>query len=271
MTGLEERIQKMCESRRLAHGLLFTGSGEDVLLSSAKKIARYFSCEAQAGKPCGRCLGCLKVEEGNHPDCLVIEPEKQETTIEQIRELQLWVARAPYEAPAKVAIVRKAETMNAAAGNSLLKTLEEPPAHGYLILTTSMPDALLKTILSRVQQIRFPETSENAGIPDPTTSEWFETFQNLADRKIRPSPEAIFDLTSEVSEDKETLRLFFHAMEERLRDELINAQASGASLAKISLLDSVFSDTLRAERDLLARYGNAALTLDSLLSRWLCS
>src|SRR4030065_1871078 len=39
--------------------------------------------------------------------------------------------------------------------NSFLKVLEEPPAYVHLILTTSQPERLLPTVISRCQKIRF--------------------------------------------------------------------------------------------------------------------
>src|SRR4029434_4293587 len=52
-------------------------------------------------------------------------------------------------------IVEDADYMNDGASNALLKTLEEPPATTHLILTTTNPMALLATIRSRCQMIRF--------------------------------------------------------------------------------------------------------------------
>jgi DNA polymerase-3 subunit delta' len=47
------------------------------------------------------------------------------------------------------------------ASNTLLKTLEEPSGDTMLILTTAHKDALLPTILSRCQNIRFDPLSED--------------------------------------------------------------------------------------------------------------
>jgi DNA polymerase-3 subunit delta' len=55
----------------------------------------------------------------------------------------------------KVIIIAEAEKMHNSSANSLLKTLEEPPADAILILTTNDLNKLLPTIVSRCQQIRF--------------------------------------------------------------------------------------------------------------------
>lgn len=55
----------------------------------------------------------------------------------------------------KVFIIDEAELLDQYAQNSLLKTLEEPPAETYIFLITSRPERLLPTILSRCQHVRF--------------------------------------------------------------------------------------------------------------------
>jgi len=61
----------------------------------------------------------------------------------------------PYEASTRVVIISEAQAMNPAAGNALLKMLEEPPAGSCLILLAPQTSDLLPTIVSRCQHIRF--------------------------------------------------------------------------------------------------------------------
>ena len=71
----------------------------------------------------------------------------------------------PYEAKVRVVIISNAQTMNPAAGNALLKMLEEPPAGTVLILVAPHTSDLLPTIVSRCQQIRFyPISRKNLAI-----------------------------------------------------------------------------------------------------------
>jgi len=66
----------------------------------------------------------------------------------------------------KVALITDAEHMNDNAANAFLKMLEEPPPHTVFFLTTSRPEQLLPTIVSRCQRLRFdplvPESIEDA-------------------------------------------------------------------------------------------------------------
>jgi DNA polymerase-3 subunit delta' len=52
-------------------------------------------------------------------------------------------------------IVDEADAAGADAQSALLKTLEEPPSGSIFILVSSIPDALLPTVLSRCPRLRF--------------------------------------------------------------------------------------------------------------------
>jgi hypothetical protein len=54
-----------------------------------------------------------------------------------------------------VAIICGIDTMKAESANAMLKTLEEPPKDTLLILCTDRPHAVLPTVLSRCQVLRF--------------------------------------------------------------------------------------------------------------------
>jgi len=75
--------------------------------------------------------------------------------IDQIRTLCQTLAMKPYEAKTRVVIIADAQAMNPAAGNALLKMLEEPPVRTVLILLAPHTSDLLPTIVSRCQRIRF--------------------------------------------------------------------------------------------------------------------
>ncbi|URR34878.1 DNA polymerase III subunit delta' [Thermosynechococcus sp. HN-54] len=113
----------------------------------------------------------------NHPDVLWLEPtysaqgtlytrrqllaaDKEiprsppQIRLEQIRQLSRHLSQPPMRAPRSLVVLTQAETMNEAAANALLKTLEEP-GRATLILIAPSPSALLNTIVSRCQKIPF--------------------------------------------------------------------------------------------------------------------
>ncbi|MDH3251616.1 MAG: DNA polymerase III subunit [Ignavibacteria bacterium] len=77
--------------------------------------------------------------------------------INSIREIRRESTLSASGGAKKIFIVLNADEMLDPAANTLLKTLEEPSLHTMLILTTSHRDALLPTIVSRCQQVRFDQ------------------------------------------------------------------------------------------------------------------
>jgi len=113
-------------------------------------------------EPCGRCRSCKKIISKNHPDIHIVKPAGDILKVDQIRELCRKLALKPNEARIRIAVIADAHRLNAEAGNTLLKTLEEPPEHTVFILTALQTSDLLPTITSRCQHIRFNPISRNS-------------------------------------------------------------------------------------------------------------
>ncbi len=95
----------------------------------------------------------------NHPDFLFFE-ETDSLKISHVRELQKRLVLKPYLAPVKVALISEAEKLTLPAQHALLKTLEEPPSHSIIILSSPTKEALLPTIVSRCQIIQLPTANQ---------------------------------------------------------------------------------------------------------------
>ena len=109
---------------------------------------------------CGVCAACRRIERGVHPDVVVIEPgDSGAIKIEPIRAVIDQAGYRPFEGRRRVVIVDEADAMVPQAQNALLKTLEEPPSASVFMLVSSMPDALLATVLSRCPRLRFAPLS----------------------------------------------------------------------------------------------------------------
>jgi len=135
----------------------FDSEGVDIPVSGHSKASLPFTTE-----PCGSCRSCRKIESDNHPDIIRIKPAGPLIKIDQIRTLCQTIAMRPYEAGTRVVIISDAQAMNPAAGNALLKVLEEPPDRTILILVAAHTSDLLPTIVSRCQHIRFNPISRKS-------------------------------------------------------------------------------------------------------------
>ncbi len=98
-----------------------------------------------------------KILEEIHPDIKWIRPEGKTRMhpVSSIKEMIEDASLAPFEAAKKVYVIEEAERMLPASSNTLLKTLEEPPAHVSFILLTSHEEEMLPTILSRCVRVPF--------------------------------------------------------------------------------------------------------------------
>lgn len=152
------------EQRRWPHALLIHGAEGLGKRQLARVIAQAVLCDQPSDglQSCGECTSCRLFAAGTHPDLKFVSPEedKQQISVDQIREACASLAMTSYRRGYKVAIVDPAHQMTTAAANSLLKTLEEPSPQTLLVLLTSRPSALLPTIRSRCQQLALHAPAE---------------------------------------------------------------------------------------------------------------
>ena len=139
----------------LSHAYIVSGPSRDSVNALADTLAAALLCEGASDKPCGTCRHCRKSVRGIHPDIITVDrPEgKQEIQVDRIREIRADAVIMPNEASRKVYVIRSADTMNTAAQNALLKSLEEPPESAAFILAAENPSLLLPTVRSRCAHI----------------------------------------------------------------------------------------------------------------------
>ncbi len=147
---------------KLAHAYLFTGPKGIGKHETALALAQRVNCLQGGPDPAAcDCASCRRIAGGNHPDVVLVQKpgDKAGISIDQVRAVIGRLEFRALEARVKFAIIQDAESINPEAANAFLKTLEEPRPGTVLVLTTSTPDALLGTIRSRCQMVRFPAMS----------------------------------------------------------------------------------------------------------------
>lgn len=143
------------ESGRVPQALLIAGPAGTGKRPLAEAFAQRLLCRTQGEFACGKCHSCDLFAAGTHPDFIRVEPEEagKIVPVDAIRDLIGKLALTPQYGGRRAALIAPADRMNAAAANSLLKTLEEPDAHTSLLLLAETPQSLPPTILSRCQRI----------------------------------------------------------------------------------------------------------------------
>jgi DNA polymerase-3 subunit delta' len=172
--NVKDTLRRLLSSGRMGGSLLFTGDEGVGKKLFALELAKALNCRQRVGdEACDECSSCRRIANSTFPpfpaaddnkermiwsehgDVAMVRPYKQIIRVKPIRELEREANYRPFEGAARVFIIEDAEHMNDQAANALLKTLEEPAPTSHLILTTTNPTALLATIRSRCQVIRF--------------------------------------------------------------------------------------------------------------------
>ena len=153
----KEFVQAALRRGRLGHAYLFSGPDGVGKTLFAIELAKVLLCRNGGERACDRCPDCLMADHGRHPDLNVVQAQgvSRVIKIEQAREVRRMLHLTPVQAGRRVVVIREADRMAEAVGNTLLKTLEEPAPSALLILTSAQPSVLLLTIRSRCQEIRF--------------------------------------------------------------------------------------------------------------------
>lgn len=142
---------------KVAHAYLFAGPRGTGKTTTARLLAKALNCDnlSPTGEPCNTCTSCIGVTEGNSLDVIELDAASH-NKVEDVREIRANVGTVAVAGGArKVYILDEAHMLSRAAGNALLKTLEEPPEHVLFVLATTEPYKLLDTIRSRAQRFDF--------------------------------------------------------------------------------------------------------------------
>ncbi len=183
-------IRRAWDEGRLAGSYLFYGPDGVGKEAAAMDLARAVNCTADGGRPCRACSSCRRIAAYQHPDFHYLAPVPHSSSeserrkiaeevaeqlkekaaqphrplsfdrptaisIDDIRNLRQGLSLQPYEGGRKAAVIAQAERMTEEASNAFLKMLEEPSPTTIFVLVSDRPNALLPTIVSRCQKVRF--------------------------------------------------------------------------------------------------------------------
>ncbi|MHB9134078.1 MAG: DNA polymerase III subunit [Armatimonadota bacterium] len=169
-------LRRSITEEQVGHAYLFMGPEGIGKRTSALAFAKALNCQNDEARAtvdyCDACRSCRMITLGQHPDVRLLTPEttggKTVIPIDAIRTrigespshplpLREDAQLKPLEGRHKVYILDPANRpgFQEDAGNALLLTLEEPPPHVVIILISSRPSAMLPTLVSRCQPVRF--------------------------------------------------------------------------------------------------------------------
>lgn len=167
------------KNEKVNHFYVFEGIDGIGKKLNAKYLSFALTCDDLQNAPCFCCKSCKLNSVESHPDVKIIElsqstdseaeeDKKKSTTknsksisVDVVRETKNDILIRPFRSSKKVYIVCDAEKLTDQAQNSFLKILEEPPSYAVIIFTTSNPNALLETVMSRASVVKFNRLSDD--------------------------------------------------------------------------------------------------------------
>jgi DNA polymerase-3 subunit delta' len=192
---IKEVISSAFVNNTLGHAYLLCGDAGTGKFAAAFDLSMALLCKSTGNRPCYTCDSCSKMLKYGHPDFHVVMPvelEKEhrssdsklsddgwkfvgECVLERIKEpyklrkfssipsvpldwvkeMNHSILRGALDGERNVAILDGVDCMSKEAANAMLKTLEEPPTGTVMLLLTERIHAVLPTIVSRCQILRF--------------------------------------------------------------------------------------------------------------------
>lgn len=148
-----EYLKSTVRLERVSHAYIISGEKGSGKKSIAAAFAKTLQCECEnvPERPCGICHSCVQAESGNNPDIVWIKRGDtasigvDDVRAQLVNDLQI----KPYSSRYKIYIVDEAEKLTVQAQNAMLKSIEEPPSYGVILLLTTNASQFLPTILSR--------------------------------------------------------------------------------------------------------------------------
>ncbi len=205
-------LQSQLASGRISHAYIFNSKDKKYAMDRALEFAtRLLSMDEDNGS----------VEDiRDSEDLRIIEPAGNVIPIDRIRELIRYLRFRPYRGRYKVVILEEAEKLRKESANALLKTMEEMPSYGVIILLIDSHEKLLPTIRSRCQLIRFDAEHEMQTELDRSI------VRDLVDQILMDGALTVYENRKAIEEMKSSGAEFFRIVIEYL-GEIYNSIHTG--------------------------------------------
>ena len=167
-------------NEKLSHAYLISGNPGMPLKETALFLAKSILCDSPNPLACGSCITCARIDEGNYPDVMVFDGEKDRIKKGDIEKIITNFDKTALESKGiMIYVLHLVETMTPIAVNSLLKFLEEPGKNIFAFLTTENEAKVLPTIISRTQVFRLKAINVKKIINDAVSAGVFQEDAEL--------------------------------------------------------------------------------------------
>ena len=168
-------------------------------------------------------------------DIKIVELKDDEKTIgiSQAREGARFLQERPFSYQKKFLIVLDSEKLTVQAQNSLLKTLEEPPAYALILLSSKTQNSLLETVVSRCRMLPVRKDRECNIVEN----------NNSLNKILKMNPGKRLEFASEISkEEKETILELLECWIEEGRGMVLKRPSDESRLKNIKRIIEIKKD-----------------------------
>ena len=208
-------LSSSIKDNKLSHAYIICGGNEDSRHVYITETIKEIFCTGDGEHPCGACISCRKIQNGNMEDLIQIQREGSSIKVKQIEELVSALSNKPFTTR-NVAVINDAGAMTPESQNKLLKSLEEPAPGTVIILSCDSLSALYPTIRSRCIMINLGSSEICA------SAEVDEGAGNVVRYAMSNKPfNIVFDQVKTHVDNTSEAEKFLDAMEFFIRDIIV--------------------------------------------------
>ena len=183
-------FDKELKSHNISHAYLFECKDSNKSHKLVDSFIKKILCTSNAEKLlfCDECKSCNSFNANSNPDYLEIFPDDKDKIgigslrgdFDKNRGIINVLNETSLISNAKVIKINCAEKLNEESQNYLLKILEEPPKNSHIIMLSSRPYRLKKTILSRLIRINIQHSGSQKDFQEKKID---STFSEILSRE----------------------------------------------------------------------------------------
>ncbi len=288
-----QALSHALDQNRLHHAWLFTGTRGVGKTTISRILAKSLNCTGTlenpvsqpTSMPCGQCAACTEIDAGRFVDYVEMDAASNRGIADMISLLEKAVY-GPTSGRFKVFMIDEVHMLTNHAFNSMLKTLEEPPAHLKFILATTDPQKIPVTVLSRclqfnlkqmpskliVQHLKTVLGAEHIPIHDSALRIIAKSARGSMRDALSLTDQAIAYSSGNMTE--EAVRAMLGSLDDQYLIRIVDALANqnGQDLIAISnemgLMSISFVSALQDLASLLQKIAMAQIIPDSVLEEW---
>ena len=274
------------DKQQLPNSFLFSGPEGVGKWALALALAAYLNCRAvKDGDSCGVCPSCVQMKKLQHPNLFIAIPtppsksEKEENEnywdilkgkiaepyslitgqrqmsipVSTVRDMKRSLSQKAGSSGMRIVIIEQMDRMLTSSADALLKLIEEPPSRTLIIITSSRPEKLLPTIISRCREIHFGHLPEECirEYLSEHTEESSASVDLLARLCHGSLGRALYLTSSENAQDREVAKMLFKGFFVADAAELIAEAADLLPFKDRSRVNRVLSSWQSLFRDIV--------------------